>query len=82
MIFIFETIRQCVLKVYRKRKYPYNFYFDIDEKYKDMIEWVSENIKNEWKHWWEYSEPYSEPCGYSFGFKNTEDAMAFKLRWA
>lgn len=81
MILLFETVRQCGLKIYRNTKYPYKFYFDIDGKYHEMIEWISENIKNDWKHWWEYPEPFSTPCGYSFGFKNKEDAMAFKLRW-
>ncbi len=81
MIILFETFRQCGLKIYRNIKYPHKFYFKMDEKHKDMIEWTSENIKDEWKHWWEYSDPFSNPCGYSFGFTNKENAMAFKLRW-
>lgn len=81
MILLIDTFWQCGLKIYRKIKYPYRFYFDMDDKYRDIMEWVSENIKNEWKHWWETSESFSNPCGYSFGFKDKEDAMAFKLRW-
>lgn len=84
MILVAEMVWMCGLKIYRKIKYPHQFYFNnIDNQHKDMIEWTSENIKNEWKHWWEYSDPLSTHAhGYSFGFKNKKDAMAFKLRWS
>lgn len=81
MILLFEMVKHCGLKVYRKIKYPHRFYFSMDEKYINMAIWSNKNIKNEWKHWWQYTELFSEPCGYLFGFKNKEDAMAFKLRW-
>lgn len=40
-------------------------------------DWINENIKGEWTV---FKIDIPVP-GFGYGFKNKEDAMAFKLRW-
>lgn len=82
MFLVFETVRILYLKVSRRIKYPYHFRFENEEFYSEQRDWISENIKEKYIMWKEYREYFKFDDGYTVGFSNKEDAMAFKLTWS
>ncbi len=81
MILVFNTFGVVCLKIYRKIRYPHHFRFENQKKYTEQHNWILENIKGKWSRWLDYDEFFDLKNGYTFGFNNKKDAMAFKLRW-
>ena len=81
MILVIQTVFVVGLKAYRMIIYPYSFRFENQLLYSEQLEWIEENIKGRYKMWRQYDEFLDLINGYTFGFGNKKDAIAFKLRW-